>query len=311
MNVVEQSVVSTLSDSSLPEPRDIDVGGVRTRYYDIGTGPETIAFVYGGNFGSSESASSAYAWNLNVRPLAARHRVIAFDKLGQGYTEAPRRDEDYTMAAVVDHICQLLDTLKPGPVHLVGHSRGGFASARVTLERPDLVRSLTIVSSGTLSPGVGTNEVVLAAPPYPPFSRESARWVYENYCYQASTVTDEWLDQVMDVLQQPSYLAGVRKMTTDQLGVRVFLPALARMKRETLRWIDEGRLQRPVQLVWGANDRTVVMDRGIELFNMIAAHERRVTLNVFNESGHFPYREHPARFNALLDQFVNQYKARG
>jgi 2-hydroxy-6-oxonona-2,4-dienedioate hydrolase len=311
MNVIKQEVTARSLNSALPEPRNINIAGVDTRYYDIGEGPETIVFVYGGNFGSAESASSAYAWNLNVHALAERHRVIAFDKLGQGYTGAPLRDTDYTMAAVVNHICQLLDALDLSPVHIVGHSRGGFASARVTLERPDLVRSLTIVSSGTLSPGVGTNEVVLAAPPHPPLSRESARWVYENYCYRASTVTDEWIDEVMDVLKHPGYLAAVRKMAEEQLGVRVFLPELARMKRETLRWIDEGRLQRPVQLIWGANDKTVVMDRGIELFNMIAAHERRVTLNVFNESGHFPYREHPARFNALLDRFVTQYKSRG
>lgn len=311
MTAVDSPLALVASDISLPEPRSIDIGGIPTRYYDIGNGPETIVFVYGGNMGSTESASSAYAWNLNIRVLATKYRVIAFDKIGQGYTGAPLRDEDYTMAAVVRHICDLLDALKTGPVHIVGHSRGGFASTRVTLERPDLVRSLTIVSSGTLSPGVGTNEVVLASPPYPAFTRESARWVYENYCYRASTVTDDVVDEVMKVLSTPSYLVAARRMSEAQLGVRVFLPALARMKRETLRWLEEGRLQRPVQLIWGGNDKTVIVDRGIELFNMIAAHERRVTLTVFNEAGHFPYREHPARFNALLDRFVQQYKAQG
>ena len=52
--------------------------------------------------------------------------------------------------------------MKLPPVHLVGHSRGGYCAARVTLEHHDLVRSLTLVNSGTLSPGVGTNEVVLS-----------------------------------------------------------------------------------------------------------------------------------------------------
>lgn len=298
-----------ISDTSLPEPREINVSGIRTRYYDIGKGPETIVFIYGGNFGGSDSASSAYAWNLNIRALAEKHRVVAFDKIGQGYTDAPLRDEDYTMGAVVRHIIGLIEALKLPPAHLVGHSRGGFAATRVALERPDLVRSLTIVASGTLSPGVGTNEVTLASPPFPPFTRESARWVYENYCFKPETVTDDWIDVVVDILKQPSYLAGVRKMVDEQLGIRLFLPDLTRMKRETLTWINEGRLQRPTQIVWGFNDRTVMMERGMELFSMIGAHERRVTLNVFNESGHFPYREHRERFNALLDHFVTLYKA--
>ncbi|TMH60033.1 MAG: hypothetical protein E6H57_22000 [Betaproteobacteria bacterium] len=49
----------------LPEGRWIDVEGI-----------------YGGNFGTGDSASSAYAWNLNLRPLSEHFRAITFDKLG-------------------------------------------------------------------------------------------------------------------------------------------------------------------------------------------------------------------------------------
>lgn len=293
---------------AFPARKYIDVAGVKTAYHDAGEGPETVLFVYGGNFGGAEASSSAAVWNLNFGPLAQKYRVIAFDKLGQGYTGVPLRDDDYTMAAVVAHARDFIRAMKLPPVHIVGHSRGGFASARLTLEHPELVRSLSIVSSGTLSPGVGTNEVTLASPPFPPFTRESARWVYENYCYKPETVTEAWLDVVMDVLSQPVYREGVKKMVEEKLGVRLFLPDLARYKRETLHWINEGRLQRPTQIVWGFNDRTVVAERGVEMFNMISAHERRTTLNIFNEAGHFVYREHPERFNALLDGFVQLYR---
>lgn len=296
-------------NTSLPPAREINVNGISTRYYDVGEGAETVVFVYGGNFGAPDATSSAFTWNLNIHPLAKKHRVIAFDKLGQGYTDVPLKDEDYTMGAVVQHIIGLLDALKLSAVHLVGHSRGGFAATRVALERHDLVRSLTIVSSGTLSPGVGTNEVVLASPPYPALTREAARWVYANYCYKAETVTEDWVDAVMDVLHQPNYQKGVKKFVNDQLGVKLFLPDLARMKRETLTWLSEGRLQRPTQLIWGFNDRTVVHERGMQLFDILSAHERRTTFHTFNEAGHFPFREHPDRFNTLLTRFVDLYKA--
>jgi 2-hydroxy-6-oxonona-2,4-dienedioate hydrolase len=309
MGTLESATSAVIAAPSLPEPREIDVAGINTRYYDIGDGPETIIFIYGGSFGVPDATSSAYAWNMNVRALAQKYRVIAFDKLGQGYTDVPLRDEDYTMGAVVRHVCAFMDALKLPASHLVGHSRGGFVATRVALERPDLTRSLSIVTSGTLGPGVGTNEVVLASPPHAPLTREAVRWVYSNYCYKPSTVTEDWVDVVMDVLQQPNYQKGVAKIVGEQLGIRLFLPDLARMKRETLTWLNEGRLQRPVQIIWGFNDRTVVVERGMELFNILAAHERRVTLNLFNQSGHFPYREHPERFNALLDRFVDLYKA--
>jgi 2-hydroxy-6-oxonona-2,4-dienedioate hydrolase len=287
----------------MDHPKDIDAAGIRTRYYDAGQG-EPIVCIYGGNFGSDTSAPSARCWDQNFAALAERFRVIALDKLGQGFTDNPQRDEDYTMAAVVRHAADFIRALDLPPVHLVGHSRGGYVAARLALEAPQLVRSLTIINSGTLTPGVSTNETVLSRCPHPPYTRDSARWIYEGYCYRPETVTDDWIETVYEVMQQPKHRESVRKMMGEQLLVTQFLPALARDKRETLAWIAEGRLQRPVQVIWGFNDRTIAAQYGVDLFHLIAAHERRTTLSIFNESGHFPYREHPERFNALMTRFV-------
>ncbi len=287
----------------MTKPKDIDVAGIRTRYYDEGSG-EPIVFIYGGNFGSDTSAPSATCWDQNFGALAQRFRVIALDKLGQGYTGNPAHDEDYTMAAVVSHATAFIRALKLPPVHLVGHSRGGYIATRIALEAQQLVRTVTIINTGTLSPGVSTNETVLSRCPHPPYTRESARWIYEGYCFRPETVTDAWVDTVYEVMQQPKHREAVRKMMTEQLGVTQFLPALARDKRETLTWLSEGRLQRPTQVMWGFNDKTIAAEYGIGLFHLLAAHERRTTLNIFNESGHFPYREHPERFNALMARFV-------
>jgi len=298
------------SFASMPEGRWLNVDGIQTRYYDAGEGAP-IVFIYGGNFGMKDSASTAHTWSCNLMPLAHRFRVVAFDKLGQGLTSNPKCDDDYTMQAVVDHAVAFIQALGLPPVHLVGHSRGGFVAARIALEHPSMVRTLTVVNSGTLSPGVGTNEVVLSNPPYPAGSREAARWVYENYCYSPAAVTDDWIDAVYETLQSPKYQESVRKMTIEGLAERVFLPQLARQKRETLQWIDEGRLQRPVQIFWGFNDRTAVLERGLELFRMVSRHQRAVQFHVINQSGHFPFREHPDQFNALLADFVAAHAGPG
>ena len=298
--------ITPQSPIPLPEQRWVDVDGIRTCYYEAGpaAGAETIVYIYGGNFGTSDSGSNAYTWNLNLLPLAGRYRVIAFDKLGQGYTGNPKSDADYTMKAVVAHAAGFLRAMKLGPVHLVGHSRGGYAAARLTLENHDLVRSVTLVNSGTLSPGVGTNEVVLAGPPHPKFTAECVRWIYETYSFDKTVVTEAWVKAVLDALVTPKYRESVRKVEEGKLGAKLFLPMLARDKRETLGWIDEGRLQRPVQIVWGFDDRTATIDRGVALYRMIARHDRHAQLHVMNQSGHFPFREHPGRFNALLARFV-------
>jgi pimeloyl-ACP methyl ester carboxylesterase len=293
-----------LQTGEMPPGREIEIAGIRTRYHDAGAG-ETLVFIYGGNFGSADSASSAYVWNLNLAPLASRFRVVAFDKLGQGYTDIPARDEDYTMDAVVKHAAAFIAALDLPPVHLIGHSRGGYAATRLALEQPRLVRSLTIINSGTLTPGVGTNDVVLQRPPFPSLTRDSARWVYRQYSFDPEIVTDDWMEVSFGVMSQPRYREAVRKMVDEQLGVTRFAPALRRDKRETLAWIAEGRLQRPTQVVWGADDKTALVERGVELFDLIAAHERRSSFHAINQAGHFVYREHPERFNALVTRFVD------
>jgi len=309
VTTMERGVAAQAGGPPLPERQWIDVGGIPTAYHEIGRG-EPIVFIYGGNFGSSDSASSAFTWNLNLTPLAPRFRAIAFDKVGQGHTGNPLND-DYTMQAVVDHAAAFIKAMKLPPVHLVGHSRGGFAAARLTLQHQHLVRSLTIVNSGTLMPRVGTNEVVLGRPPFPPYTRECARWVYENYSFNPAVVTEAWIDAVMDVLNLPKYRESVRKMVDEGLSATRFTPNLARDKRETLGWMREGRLQRPTQIVWGTNDRTATVEGGFALFDLIAPHERRTQLHLINESGHFPFREHADRFNALLAAFATEFAGEG
>jgi 2-hydroxy-6-oxonona-2,4-dienedioate hydrolase len=289
--------------NALPEARSVVVDGVETRYYEAGRG-DPVLFVYGGNFGTSDSASSAYTWSENWRAIARTHRVLIVDKLGQGQTGNPKRDADYTMRAVVAHLKGFVEALDLQRMHLVGHSRGGYVAARLTLESQERVRSLTLVNSGTLSPGVGTNEVILSRPPHPKYTRECVRWVYENYSFNPAVVTEQWVDAVMETLSLPKYRESVRKVEDERLGATLFLPELSRDKRETLRWLEEGRLQRPTQVVWGFDDRTATIDRGLALFRIIAQYERRAQLHVINQSGHFPFREHPQRFNALLSRFL-------
>ncbi|HEY4094792.1 MAG TPA: alpha/beta hydrolase [Baekduia sp.] len=289
----------------LPDPRTIEVNGLDTWYAEQGAGIPVV-FVYGGNFGSPESAPGAYAWDLAVDGLSRRFRTIVYDKPAQGFTAAPVKDEDYTMETVVEHLIGFIEALGLPPVHLVGHSRGGYVVTRATLLRQDLVRSLTIVNSGTLSPGIGTNEVILARPPHPPYSRESIRWVYEQYCHDRTAVTDAWVEQSYEILTRPEYRQSVERIQRNLLLPTQFLPGLARDKRETLQWLSDGRLQRPCQIVWGRDDRTAHPDRGHELFRTVSANERRTVLNIVDKSGHFPYREHPLWFNDTVGAFIEE-----
>ncbi|MCW2986785.1 MAG: hypothetical protein JWR63_4355 [Conexibacter sp.] len=293
-----------------PAGRYIEANGLKTWWTEQGSGPPVV-LVYGGNFGSPAFGGGccAMCWDDTLQRLAKTNRVITYDRPGNGYTEAPHRDEDFTMEFVVDHLIAFLEAIDAGPVHLIGHSRGGFLTTRATLRRQDLVTSLTIVTSGTLGPGVGMNAVGLAGNPHSPFSFEGMKWGYEKYSYDPSHVTDAWIRPFVDHMEAEPYLTMMERITAGRLIERYFIPELARDKRETLRWLEDGQLQRPAQIVWSLTDPTVPVALGYTLFDIVARHEARLTLNVIDKSGHFPYREHPRWFDDTINNFVTEVEA--
>lgn len=281
----------------------VDVDGIRTRYFEKGSG-ETIVLFHGGNFGSHDAADCCLDWGLNFDGLAQWAHVYAVDKLGQGLTDNPKNDEDYTMAAVVRHALQFLETLKLQRVHLVGHSRGAYLVARMTLERGDLVKSCIPVDTNTLAPGVGRNDIVMANAPKPRLSRESQRWVLERYSYGYDHITDDWLDSMTAIAALPKYKESVEKMENQGLKTNLFLAQHARQKEETLGWLRDRGLKKPTLIVWGYNDPTAPLDMGLRLYELMAGSERHTQMHIINQAGHFTYREHPKEFNEVMRAFV-------
>ena len=281
----------------------VDVNGIRTRYFEKGSG-ENLVLIHGGVFGSNDAADCGLDWGLNFDALARWFHVYALDKLGQGLTDNPPSDDDYTMAATVRHAIGFIEVLKLGGVHVVGHSRGAYVAARMTLERPDLVRSCIPVDTNTLAPGMGRNHIVFADAPEPRLTRESQRWVIERYSYSGAHITEDWLDSMTEIAQLPKYQETVDRMVTRGLRKSLFLTKHSLQKEETLGWIRDRGLQRPTLLVWGYNDPTATLAQGLRLFELLTMRERRSQMHIINRAGHFSYREHPREFNEVVRGFI-------
>ena len=191
---------------------------------------------------------------------------------------------------------------------MVGQSRGAMAAACVTLEFPELVRSCTLVNTSTLAPGVGLNEVYLGGSPFSHFSRDSQRWVFEHCEFDKSLVDEHFLDEAMKVFALPKYVESVRKMEQEGLKATLFVPQLAQLKRDVLQRLAQRGMGRPTQIIWGTEDKTATLDRGIDLFHIIASRERQTTMHVMNAAGHHPYREHPEQFNQIMFGFLSAMK---
>src|SRR5262245_29629646 len=64
----------------------VDVDGIRTRYFEKGSGPVIVLF-HGGHFGSHDAADCADDWSLNFDDLSRWFHIFAVDKIGQGFTD--------------------------------------------------------------------------------------------------------------------------------------------------------------------------------------------------------------------------------
>ncbi|MEV8630233.1 alpha/beta hydrolase [Streptosporangium sp. NPDC051023] len=120
---------------------------------------ETAVYVHG-------LAGSATNWTDLMGELSDVVIGHAIDLPGAGHSPEPP-DGDYSVAAHARTVVALIERVSDTPVHLFGNSLGGAVSVRVAAARPDLVRSLTLVSPALpdLLPRYGPARVALSAVP--------------------------------------------------------------------------------------------------------------------------------------------------
>lgn len=283
--------------------RFVDVDGISTRYFEAGSG-DPVVFIHGGAFGDRTGAPNAEDWELNFTETAKSYRAIAIDRLGQGKTDAPLTDADYTMKASVNHVINLLENIGGGPFHLVGHSRGGYVACRIAIDRPDLVISTVIVDSATCSPGIERNDYVFALQPHAPFSREACRYSYTGYSQKTAHVTESLLDQKMELLALDKNKHTAHKMHIQGLQETIFYPNLRIDREDLFRKLEHEGMLRPTLLLWGYQDPTAPVQMGEQLFALIGKHQPRTRMHVINQAGHFTYREQPEAFNRVLAEHL-------
>lgn len=290
------------------EPKFIDVGGVRTRFYEVGAG-QPMVLVHGSGF---SGAASANTWSLNLAGLGRRFRVLAPDKLASGMTDNPRGDEDLTIRGEVRHLHDFVQTMKLGRIHLVGQSRGGGLALLFAVEHPELVRTLVIVDSATAAPPAGDDRsqrrdrLFASCPAEETPDADQFRCQQAALYYDARPVSDDFVAAAAYMLRQPKAQDTERRMTA-ALRQRSQEVSSEMTQRAYHRILTGQALQTPTLIYWGKNDPSVLPEQGYALYNIIAETNPRAWMLFTNHGGHFHYREHPEEFNRNVINFVTAW----
>lgn len=288
----------------LAESQFVEVNGVRTRFIDVGSGP-VIVLLHGGDF---RSASSLDDWSLNLGGLSRDFRVVALDKLGQGFTDVPADDSQYTMTATIDHFRAFLDALGIERATLVGHSRGALPVAAVAIDQPDRVESLIIFDSNTLAPEHPLTPkdfypTAYANRPSPPDVEFVRRELVMN-SFSDAHVDADLVARRLTIAAFPKTAVAVEKMKA--LYELQFLPSYHSERDRVLDVIRKDGLPCPVLVIWGNDDPSAPLPLAWDLVELIGVNTPWTEFHLVNQAGHYPYRERPDACNGVLGEFARR-----
>src|ERR1700686_1326415 len=125
---------TAVSDSNI---KHIRANGEDLAYVEKGHGTP-ILLVHG-------SLSDLNMWSGQMDTLACNHRVIALSRRYHWPNVLKGEPKDYTPQLHAGDVGAFIQALELAPVHLVGHSYGGFICAYVAKDHPELIRSLTLI----------------------------------------------------------------------------------------------------------------------------------------------------------------------
>lgn len=208
---------------------------------------------------------SSQNWSDLMALLADTVDGEAVDLPGFGDSPPPD-DRNYSITGHARAVIRLLDASGRGAVHLFGNSMGGAVATRIAAARPDLVRSLALVSPALPELRVQRNAVPTALLALPGvaalFGRMTREWTAEQrtrgvmaLCYgDPGRVSEEALRHAVEEMERRQGLPYFwEAMTRSTRGI---VDAYTLGGQQGL-WRQAERVLAPTLLVYGGRDQLV------------------------------------------------------
>jgi pimeloyl-ACP methyl ester carboxylesterase len=249
-----------------------------------------------------------------VGPSSPRLSCAALDLPGFGFS--PPGQGGYSIRAHARTLISLIEHLGTAPTHLIGNSMGGAVIAKVAAHRPDLVRSLTLVSPAlpdlrprplplrlmvVTAPGIGPALLDrIARQPAADRTDMSIRELYADPALMHPLRRDQ---EVAELLRRD----GLGYAGTALIGsARSLIAEYFKVGRRSL-WRDAEATTAPALILHGSSDRLVNPVMAVKA----ARSFRAARVVVFPQVGHVAMMERPGCVATEIRSFLDSVRLGG
>ncbi|MCS6848913.1 MAG: alpha/beta hydrolase [Anaerolineae bacterium] len=274
----------------------VTLSGLRIHYYRAGEGGSPVILLHGGGLDSA-----MLSWKLAMPALAQAHCVFAPEMPGYGESDRPAHF-DHAIESYGRILHGFMEALDIARASFAGVSMGGALTLHMGLAYPERVIKLVPVASYGLQRTAPahllsyllTRTLLLTRLIYPAL-RNNRAWVRASLSRifaDPTRLTDDLVDSVCEEIRKPktgeAFAAFQRR---ELLPDRLRTNYLARL----------GEIAAPTCFVHGDKDALVPVACAREA----AARLPGASLRVMHNCGHWPQRERPEEFNAIVTEFLN------
>jgi pimeloyl-ACP methyl ester carboxylesterase len=253
------------------------IDDVEIAYETVGEGVPLV-FIH-------EVAANQRIWQRQRTFFRQRYRAITVDVLGHGRVAWPPQEISIDQAA--RRVEQLMERLGTGPAFLIGASMGAAVAMRMAFEAPALVRGLGLVSPWNYATGDMQSLI--------------NRLFRLAEAGDMATHADLFLRYGFPTPASGSHMTEMERLRSLMLEQNAWAVAYTWVACLAcdLR-VEIGQIKAPTLIISGLSDLFAppFLARGV------AEGLAEVELEVWEETGHFPFLEDSERFNRRLDLFI-------
>lgn len=266
--------------------------GHEIAYRTAGRGP-VLLLVHG-------MAGSSATWRQVMPTLAERYTVVAPDLLGHGESAKPKGD--YSLGAHASLLRDLLNALGHESATCIGQSLGGGIVLQLAYQFPERCERIVLVGSG----GLGSEVNFLLRALTAPFAETLFGLVCTSTIREAlSSLGGMFGRHGARLSPAGEEMWRSYASLTDESGRRAFfrtLRAVVDLGGQAIHAGDRLYLaaHMPTLIVWGDRDPFIPHHHGSTTHAAIPGSR----LEIFPGVGHYPHCEDPARFIAVVRDFI-------